>query len=186
MAERDLNQEIEEGVEAFQTAMAGLGITLSDEEIEAKRKELRYQLGGEGGELAVLEGGEVTSWEEAERAFQQSPDSFTILDDFVKLDLKEQLVNIPFVISSCWFSLGDQGDYVTMKCVVSRPIMTPTGPTQKVVVTDGSTGIYQQIRKLVTSTGQTKNIMVRNGLRVSRYTVDTEEGEKNAETFYLN
>lgn len=185
MADLEVDQEVQERLDAFASAMAGLGITVTEEEIAQKRKEIQWEMGGNSA-LAVAEGGEAESWEDVQRVLEEAPDSVAIVDDYVKLDLKEQLVNIPFWVNKWWFSEGDQGEYATMQCLVSREIMTPTGPTRKIVITDGSTGIFQQLRKITMSTGQSTRLIVRNGLRVSRYTVDTDEGEKNAETFYLN
>jgi hypothetical protein len=185
MAEQHANQDVQDRVDAFIMAMANLGITVTEEEIAQKRKEFEYEIAGDSS-LAVTEGGDAESWEDVQRILAEAPETVQIVDDYVKVDTKELLVNVPFWINKWWFSEGDQGEYATLQIMASREIMTPTGPTRKLVLTDGSTGIFQQLRRITMASGQQTRLIVRNGLRVSRYTVETDEGEKNAETFYLN
>jgi hypothetical protein len=72
-----------------------------------------------------------------------------------------------------------------MRCIASRPVMTPSGATQRLVLSDGSAGIYRQLRETTQRTGKTTSMVVVNGLRVSQYTVEVEGGSQPAETFYL-
>jgi hypothetical protein len=175
--------EIEQEINRFVDSMDALGITLSEDEIDAKRRELEAKATGD---MALLlaggEGPDVETWEEVA---QLPPESIGVIDDFIKLDDKSQLVNRPFFIRKFWFTEGDMGGFAVAYCVTRDPILTPSGNTSKIIITDGSTGIYRQLREVAKRTGKTTALLVRNGLRVSEYTADTEEGPKLAETFYL-
>jgi len=178
------SSDVEKALEQFQSSMTGLGITLTEEEVEAKRRELEAV---ESGDSSLVLGDDdpgsmIESWDQVS---QLPADAVVIVDDFVKLDDKSRLINVPFFARKWWFTEGDMGEFAVVQCVLSRPIMTPTGETSKVIVTDGSTGIHSQLRETTKRTGKTTGLLVRNGLRVSQYTADTEEGPKNAETFYL-
>lgn len=187
MAKQDADQtpaqEIEQAINQWVEYMSEqLGLVPTEDEIANKRKELERGAG-----LAVPSGEtvEVNSWAELEELSRNDPEQIQVIDDYVKLDDKKLLLGIPFAITRFWFSVGDVSDYATMKCVLSRPVFSPDGETDRVVITDGSRGIYEQLRKVVLTTGKTANLVVRHGLRVSTYDVDTEEGTKKASTFYL-
>ena len=189
MADKNVNAEIDEAIKAWEDWMAGLNLTPTEGEREQKRRDLARELGGE---IATLdEVGEGESWDEVAELFadpERAAGTVT-LDDYQKLDDKSLLINVPFYVNRWWFTdsdeYGREGSFAVMHCITSRPIRMPTGDTSKVVVTDGSTGIYAQLRKITAKTGQSAKLMVRNGLRVSKYTADTDEGPKAAETFYL-
>lgn len=97
---------------------------------------------------------------------------FTVLDS----DEKIRLVGVPFGILEWRFNMGDQGEFVS--CVV----MTEEGA--KYVINDGSTGIYEQLRKVTDSRVErgadeyqsTHGLLVKRGLRKSDY--DTDETGK--------
>lgn len=56
----------------------------------------------------------------------------------------------------------------------------------KVIFTDGSTGIWRQLTQFTEQTGRTSGMYAQEGLRVSRYTFTDETGkEKDAETYYI-
>lgn len=108
------------------------------------------------------------------------------VDDYEKLDDKEDLIGVPFMIVQFWFSEGEIVDpvsgnlreYATLKVVTKE---TTTKPSAKYTVVDGSTGIYKQLKEINKRTGKWGGILARNGLRVSHYRY---EGAP-ASTFYL-
>jgi len=185
MADKDLEQDIEAAVNQYVEWASGLNITLSEDEIETKRNELRRELGG--GEIVTTDAGtrEVESFDEVADLLSASPGEVLVIDDYQKLDDKSQLINVPFFINRWWFTEGDMGEFAVLRCVTQRPVRTGAGETDKVVLSDGSTGIYKQLREVTKKTQKTAALMVRHGLRVSQYTADTETGPKMAETYYL-
>lgn len=61
------------------------------------------------------------------------------------------------------------------------------GAVHKVILTDGSTGIYQQLKNLSANTGRYGNLRIFNGLVASDYLYTNEKGEKSpATTFYIS
>lgn len=97
---------------------------------------------------------------------------------------KETLLRTPFVILEWRFHDGDIGEFVSFSAV--------TEDGRKVVVNDGSTGILQQLRKV--SDKRIENgvpdpqtrLLVKKGLRVSRYKFLDDKGkERDAATYYL-
>lgn len=92
---------------------------------------------------------------------------------------KSHLVGVPFVGLRWRFNKGDAGEFVSMEVV--------TEDGRRLIVNDGSTGIYQQLLRLTTETGRTAGIACKKGLRRSDYTYTDEKGtERPATTFYLS
>ena len=189
MANNDQTDAIEQQLSDYVTAMEALNIVLTPEEINTKRIQIKAQMSGE----LVPVGAEVESWNDVQALLETPTPDVLVVDDFQKLDDKSQLVNVPFFIKQWWFAdselidpeTGEPRQFAVLRCLVSRPILTPAGATQKIVLSDGSTGIYRQLRETTQRTGQTSKMMVRNGLRVSQYTIELEGGSQQAETFYL-
>lgn len=186
MAENKVEAEVEEAVNQYVEWAAGLNISLSEDEIDEKRRELLKAAGATPSTELVSAGArEVESFDEVAELLSTEPGQVLIVDDYMKLDDKSLLINVPFFINRWWFTEGDMGDFAVMRCVLSRKVHTPAGETDKVVLSDGSTGIMAQLKKVTLKTGKTASLMVRHGLRVSQYTADTETGPKQAETYYL-
>lgn len=100
-------------------------------------------------------------------------------DGFKMLDNKSQLLGLGFFAVAWNFSMGDHGEFVAVKLV--------TEDNRKLVITDGSTGIYAQLAAYSKNTGRYGGLFVRKGLRVSEYTYEDEKGdEKDARTYYLD
>ena len=108
-------------------------------------------------------------------------------DGFEKLPSKDILCGVPFYIVRGTFTkgIGKHGEKVTLR------IITKTG--QRYFFSDGSTGIYSQLRKLVPAPTQSfESVNVPKGLRASRFHWDeatksvTKDGEPNAATYYLD
>lgn len=93
---------------------------------------------------------------------------FTVLDS----DDKNRLVKVPFGILEWRFNDGDQGEFV------SAVLMTEDGA--KYVINDGSTGIYEQLKKVTADRKErgaddyaaTHALLVKKGLRRSDYDTD--------------
>lgn len=185
MAENaNVNEDIEQALARFEEFAAAMNIELSEAEIEAKRRELEAAATGNEVALYAADGmPEVESWDQVARL---DAGDVLVVDDYVKLDDKKLLVNVPFFINRWFNGEGDMGPFVVARCITSRPIITPAGETSKVIITDGSTGIFQQLRKVALRTERTGALIVRNGLRRSEYTTEDENGNMiQAETFYL-
>jgi hypothetical protein len=191
--EQEVNKQVAELMEEYQSWAAGLNLTLTEEEIAAKEAEFRSNITGESTALVSAGNREAESWDDVAAMVEQEPGEVLVLDDYLKLDNKKALIDVPFWINRWWFTDGEQIDpetgeprqFAVLRILVSKQIRTESGDSNKVVVTDGSTGIYQQLRKVTQKTGKTGSMMVRHGLRVSQYTAATAEGPKQAETFYL-
>lgn len=101
---------------------------------------------------------------------------------------KDRLVGVRFIIMSVDFSQGENGMFASMM------IVTETG--ERLIVNDGSTGIYAQLDEWAVRlpAGKVLGGLLVRGLRVSRYQRTDDKGNKMfkdgtplmAETFYLN
>lgn len=106
-------------------------------------------------------------------------DGFAILGK----DDKMSLIGKGLALIEWRFNKGDMGEFVSVRAVdISQT------PFRKVILNDGSTGIYRQLRDFTDKTGIQSGLMVKNGLRVSEYTYeDPNTGvERPAKTFYLD
>lgn len=97
---------------------------------------------------------------------------------------KGQLVDVPFIIVDWRFNNGDQGEFVTLMLV--------TKDGRKLILNDGSTGVYEQMKGLTKKlNGGRAAVMCEKGLNRSDYTVtikdkDGNDKESDATTYYLN
>lgn len=79
---------------------------------------------------------------------------------------KRRLVGQPMVVMEWKFYPGDFGaEFVAMRVVT----MGDQGAAVKSIVTDGSTGIYQQLREMTDAYGRKGGMIVHSGLRESSY-----------------
>jgi hypothetical protein len=102
---------------------------------------------------------------------------------FALLDNKTALIGAPSMFLSWTFNAGDFGEFVSVH-VVAR---NESGGARKVIVNDGSTGIFQQLREYTDRTGRQGGLFVRKGLRQSVYEYVDDKGNKRpATTFYLD
>lgn len=106
-------------------------------------------------------------------------DSADLGDGFGVLDTKNkgQLIGVTFFILSAQFSQGDNGEFVSCR------IVTKDG--RKLILNDGGTGIYEQLKTLwtVKPAAYGQPVLVRKGLRESRYN-HPEHGP--SVTYYLD
>lgn len=178
---KEQNDQINATVNTFVEHMNALGITLSEEEVEAKRVELVRMETGVIESLDDSGAMEYNTFDDVAALMATAPEGEILtLDDYKKLDDKTLLLNIPFFINRWWFTEGEMGTFAVLRVICKR-----FGANEKWVVTDGSTGIMAQLREVTKRTGRTAGLLVRNGLRVSEYTADTDTGPKMAKTFYL-
>ena len=126
---------------------------------------------------------EINSWDDALRLAQEQygdvqAASSAIGDGFALLttEQKQQLVGVPCLFLSWSFSASEVGE---------------RDDARKVVVNDGSSGVYQQLKDYTTESGRDGGLIVARGLRRSDYTYTVTEGkdagkEKPATTYYLD
>lgn len=122
---------------------------------------------------------DITSFEAAiERAKELYGSIVTASDELgsgfavLNKDDKMRLVGVPFFLLSWSFNLGDNGEFVSAVVV--------TGKHDRYIVNDGSTGIYDQLRR--ESAGDPDNgkpgrdggMLAERGLRVSPYATCAE------------
>ena len=99
---------------------------------------------------------------------------------------KSLLVGVPLIILDWSFSEGDQGEFVS--------VLVITKDNRKLIINDGSTGIYAQLKRLPKLDG---NVLgVHKGLRRSDYDRRDENGNlilsdktgrpERATTYYLD
>lgn len=105
---------------------------------------------------------------------------------FTKLENKNRLVGLTFLIVTYTFSDGDfRDENGFLQKFVSVRIVTRTG--EKLWFTDGGTGIYRQLEDLSVRSGRNGGVLVTDGLRVSEYTwIDDKGNEQPGVTHYLN
>lgn len=134
---------------------------------------------------------ELRSLSKAENPFQAALDSVKELygdvqdisehlgNGFSLCDDKSKLVGKRMVIISVGINSGNFGLFVTMA------VATEDG--KLLIVNDGSTGIRDQVKDLIQTTGRWGGWEVSKGLRVSRYEyVDEKGNEIPAETYYID
>lgn len=103
------------------------------------------------------------------------------LGDGVALVQKDDLVGKPFFIYDWQFSVGDLGQYVTVRAVLPSD--------EKVVFSDGSTGICRQLMEITSARQKAGKpiaggLLCKRGLRRSDYAADPENGRPSAGTTY--
>lgn len=106
------------------------------------------------------------------RSTEEFGDGFRVLED------KSRLVKTPFIVLGYKFAQGDNGEFVIIHAVTDRD--------EKLIITDGSTGIKEQMKKYQ-SHGIHAGLLVRDGLVKSDYTFKDENGnDRPATTYYLS
>lgn len=113
---------------------------------------------------------------------------------------KETLINVPLMIVDYRFHEGDKGPFVSAVAILSTPVNVDGAPASKVVINDGSTGIYSQLLNIETQrvadgTDTIRPLYCETGLRRSEYDRKDENGQpvinektgkpERATTFYL-
>lgn len=98
-----------------------------------------------------------------------------VADDRVKMSI----LGWPMILLEWVFLVSDKfgnkpREYVEMLVVVKNP---ETGEVSKWRMSDGSTGIYAQLRAYSDKTGRTGGVRVDQGLRVSEYKIDPKTRE---------
>lgn len=161
-----------------------------------------------GKEVVATDSGEITAAEDAwkleAKGIDFVPKTFEEMEEFFAseggiltfegsaysvLD-KDKLIGVPFMIADVRFWHSDKYD----REAVSVMLLTKTTIEDKdhFVINDGSTGIYEQVKQMVQSSGRKAGIMCPNGLRVSEYdtVVHDEFGNEpdktiKSRTFYV-
>ncbi len=111
---------------------------------------------------------DVTSFEDAMRLAREAYGEVHDITDelgngfrLIQKDDKGKLTGIPFIILHTAFNDGDFGEFASIALV--------TADNRKLILNDGSSGIADQLRGLVTATGRYGGWMVPGGLRESQY-----------------
>lgn len=100
-------------------------------------------------------------------------------DGFKIVENKDTLIGVQFFAIAWNFLMGDHGEYVAVRLV--------TEDNRKLVLMDGSTGIFQMLANYSKKTGLAGGLLCQKGLRRSDYTYKGEDGkEKSAQTYYLD
>jgi hypothetical protein len=102
----------------------------------------------------------------------------TLGDGFAVIDNKDRLIGLPFLLLNWQESLGDHGPFTIARGV--------TRDGFKFVMTDGSTGIHEQLQAYTGKTGKSAGLLCRHGLRRSDYTYDDNGTDKDASTYYID
>lgn len=132
---------------------------------------------------------DIRTFEDAARLAQEQlgatvVSSESLGDGFTLYEDKEDLVGLPMMFISWSFSQGDFGSFVAARVLVQYP---GNAEAQKYVITDGSTGIYQQLKDLAERGDGPQILMAPRGLRKSEYTYTDDKGEKRpAVTYYID
>ena len=102
-------------------------------------------------------------------------------DGFILLNStdKKSLVGIPFVIIDSQFRTDKETarEYATFRIM--------TGDGRKLIVNDGSTGLYRQAQELTTKRGSLAGLVVTEGLSGGEYTTEINGEIVKASTFYF-
>lgn len=111
--------------------------------------------------------------------------SDTLGNGFAILKDKGNLIGVELMCLSWQFNKGENGAFVSVNVLAKMP---GNSSPAKLVLNDGSTGIYAQLKKYTDRSGRTAGMYVKNGLTRSDYTYEDEKtGEtKQATTFYLD
>jgi len=136
--------------------------------------------------IPTAELGEIESFEQAVALAQATYGADVVVnaadvlgDGFKLLTNKSTLIGVGFFAVAWNFTMGDHGEFVAVKAI--------TKDNQKLVITDGSKGIYEMLVNYSKQTGRYGGLFVPNGLRKSDYTYTDDKGdEKAATTFYLD
>jgi len=104
-------------------------------------------------------------------------------DGFLMLENKDLLIDKQFIALGWLFTPGDYGtDFLIMRVVTRDPITVNGESVNKFIVTDGGTGLCQQVKEYQTRTERNGGLLVARGLRKSDYENEFGPGT----THYLN
>lgn len=114
-------------------------------------------------------------------------DGFSVTTD------KKSLIGVPLYIMEWMFHEGkyqrdsEEGAQETGEFVGARIVAQTVKGLKKLIINDGGSGIYKQLKELSDSQNVFKDLYVERGLRVSEYTYKDSKGkEQPAKTFYLD
>lgn len=100
---------------------------------------------------------------------------------------KEHLINVPLVIFHAEFfrSRRHNCDGVACYAMTERDVAYPGGVTRKIVFTDMSSGIFQQMRTEAEVNGGIDAIICPNGLEANTYTTEINGQDIEATTYRI-
>lgn len=91
---------------------------------------------------------------------------------------KNRLIGNPFIVVDGKVNHGEYGDFVSLLVV--------TKANEKLIINDGSTGIYHQCLELLTHRKTLAGVVCAHGLRKSTYPIEIDGSERQATTYYLD
>lgn len=129
---------------------------------------------------------EIASFDDALRIMEETYGAGAVAlasdvlgDGFGLLQEKDSLIGVPCAFISWTESLGDFGPFIAARVV--------TQDGRKVVITDGSEGIFRQLSTFTQEKGRAGGLVAKHGLRRSDYTYTDEKGqERPAKTYYVD
>lgn len=114
-------------------------------------------------------------------------DGFAILST----EQKDQLIGLPIAFMEWRFNKGDMGEFVSARVLVR--VGDGPGDIKKVIINDGSTGIYRQLKQYTDQYGTNTSLIAKNGLKRSDYTFEVEDKanpgqmlQRPASTYYID
>lgn len=136
-----------------------------------------------------------TTWEELEAAFEDEGGLIEFEGSPWAVIDKAKLVDVPFIIADVReYTSGKFGNDVMAVMVVTKDAITIDGkPRTQFVFNDGSTGVMEQIKGVVATTGRKAGFKCPNGLRRSDYKVmqhdpfgNEPDKEIESTTYYIS
>lgn len=122
----------------------------------------------------------ITSWDDALALAQREYKTIVVADEVIGDGFKvadesdkNGLIGVPLFLLEWAFRAGDFGDYVSIRAIEQNS----NGTTTKWILNDGGTGICRDLKDFSKKTGRFGGLLVRNGLRVSNFMVDSETNE---------
>lgn len=136
--------------------------------------------------VEALDWSTIVTAEQAYKAFEALGIKITRAEDygdgFKLIEDKSRLVGVPFICVNARTTAGDHGDFSILHVITEH--------NDKLIVTDGSTGIHKQV--LTHGRAAFIGLFCPSGLTVSEYeyeSVDEKTGEvkmKPAKTYYVD
>ena len=112
--------------------------------------------------------------------------SDVLSDGFALVEDKRKLINVRFLVVSFSFAVSKERFDENGKGLKYAVVRLVTERNEKLFLTDGSAGIYNQLVNLA-DRGIYGSILANHGLRMSEYEVVNDKGAKEiARTFYLD
>ena len=147
---------------------------------------------------------EIVTWDDLGNVVKSNDVLVNNLADYgpglVVVANKDTLIGVPMMIVNYRFHEGDNGPFVSAVAITKNPVTVEGIETSKVVINDGSTGIFSQLQnielqRVADGTDEIRPLYCPKGLRKSEYERKDENGApilnertgkpERATTYYL-